>query len=60
MALPKRKISKARKRKRRTHDKLSKPGLVTCPQCRESKLPHRVCGYCGYYKGRTAEVKEEA
>jgi large subunit ribosomal protein L32 len=23
-----------------------------CPQCRETKLPHRVCPHCGYYKGR--------
>ena len=23
-----------------------------CPQCGELKLPHQVCGSCGYYKGR--------
>ena len=33
---------------------------MECPQCKQAKLPHRVCGNCGYYKGRTAEVKEEA
>ena len=59
MALPKRRISKARKRLRRTHYKLQAPGLIECPQCREVKLPHRICGNCGFYKGRTAEVKEE-
>jgi len=59
MALPKRRHSKTRKRLRRTHYKLRGQTLVSCPQCRQAKLPHRVCGNCGYYKGRTAEVKEE-
>jgi large subunit ribosomal protein L32 len=43
-----------------THYKLDRPGYVNCPQCKQAKLPHRVCGNCGYYKGRTVEVKEEA
>ena len=24
----------------------------TCPQCGAVKLPHRVCGNCGYYNKR--------
>ncbi|MDI3546480.1 MAG: large subunit ribosomal protein [Halanaerobiales bacterium] len=52
MAVPKRKTSKARKRKRRTHWKLNTPNLVECPQCHELKLSHRVCPACGYYKGK--------
>ena len=28
------------------------PGLSVCPNCHESKLPHRVCPRCGYYKGK--------
>ncbi|NLP37226.1 MAG: 50S ribosomal protein L32 [Firmicutes bacterium] len=52
MAVPKRKTSKQRRNKRRTHWKLTVPGLVSCPQCHEPKLPHRVCVHCGYYKGR--------
>ncbi|GGA33352.1 50S ribosomal protein L32 [Kroppenstedtia guangzhouensis] len=51
MAVPKRRTSKSRKRKRRTHFKLSVPGMVKCPQCGEMKLSHRVCTECGYYKG---------
>ncbi|NLM53232.1 MAG: 50S ribosomal protein L32 [Firmicutes bacterium] len=54
MAVPKRKTSKQRRNKRRTHWKLTVPGLVSCPQCHEPKLPHRVCVHCGYYKGREA------
>ena len=35
MAVPQRRISKTRKRMRRTHFKLSVEGLVTCPNCGE-------------------------
>lgn len=50
MAVPKRKISKSRRDKRRTHYKLSVPGMSVCPKCGEIKLPHRVCKSCGTYK----------
>jgi large subunit ribosomal protein L32 len=52
MAVPKRKVSKTRKNKRRTHWKTKAPGLVKCAKCDELVLPHRVCPHCGYYKGR--------
>ncbi|MCK5011415.1 MAG: 50S ribosomal protein L32 [Deltaproteobacteria bacterium] len=60
MALPKRRLSKSRKRKRRTHDCLSPVNLTTCPQCSEPKLPHHVCPHCGTYKSREViKIKEE-
>ncbi len=52
MALPKRQHSKQRSRKRRTHWKLDVPDLSVCPQCRKPILSHRVCPFCGFYKGR--------
>ncbi|MEE9221247.1 MAG: 50S ribosomal protein L32 [candidate division NC10 bacterium] len=52
MGLPKRRHSNARTRKRRAHDALSVPAFTVCPQCRERKLPHRVCPSCGTYRGR--------
>ncbi len=53
MAVPKRKTSKSKKNKRRASAyRLSKVTLVECPQCHEPKLPHRVCGSCGYYKNK--------
>lgn len=52
MAVPVRKTSKTRKRKRRTHYKLVVPGMVKCPECGELKLAHRVCKECGTYKGQ--------
>ena len=42
MAVPFRRTSKTVKRKRRTHDKLTAPTLVTCPNCGEYTLPHKV------------------
>ena len=52
MAVPFRKISKTRRDKRRTHFKLSVPGMVNCDKCGELKLALRVCKVCGSYKGR--------
>jgi large subunit ribosomal protein L32 len=59
MANPKHKISRARRDKRRAHHALATPTLTLCPQCREPKLPHRVCLSCGTYRGRDViPVKE--
>jgi large subunit ribosomal protein L32 len=53
MAVPKRKTSKARRDKRKSANmKMTAPGLSTCPQCHEPKLPHRVCPNCNYYDGK--------
>ncbi len=51
MALPKRRHSKTRKNKRRTHDRLKGNSMSVCPECKSPKLPHRVCLVCGHYKG---------
>ncbi|MFH1674031.1 MAG: 50S ribosomal protein L32 [Pseudomonadota bacterium] len=59
MAVPKRKTSKSRRDKRKSQWKTAAPGLSVCPQCNESKLPHRACPSCGTYKGRTIEETEE-
>ncbi|MCK5809237.1 50S ribosomal protein L32 [bacterium] len=53
MAVPKRKHCKARSRKRRGgHVKLKVVSVITCPQCSEPMLPHRVCPSCGFYRGK--------
>ena len=53
MAVPKKKVSKARRDKRRSSVwKLEAPSLSKCTQCGELKRPHRVCPVCGYYQGR--------
>lgn len=59
MAVPKRRVSRQRRDSRRANWKLDVPGFVKCPQCHEFKMPHRMCGACGYYKGREV-VKKDA
>jgi large subunit ribosomal protein L32 len=53
MAVPKRKISKARRDSRKSQNmKLTAPTIVECKQCHEPTVPHRVCSSCGYYDGK--------
>ena len=59
MAVPKRKHSKARQRKRRTHVKATPPTLANCDRCLQPKMPHRVCPNCGHYAGRQVIDVEE-
>ncbi len=59
MAVPKKKISKQRKHKRRTHYKLAAPGFVACPKCHALKLPHVVCKACGSYNGKEVVAMED-
>ncbi len=44
--------SHSKVRSRRANLKLKKPNLVKCPNCGNWILPHKVCPYCGYYKGK--------
>ena len=59
MAVPKGKVSKARRTSRRANWKLEMPGIVECPQCHQMKLAHRVCKNCGYYNGVQVVKKDE-
>jgi len=60
MAHPKRKTSKTRRDKRRTHYKLSEKMLVQCPTTGEFHMPHRAFWHEGklYYKGQVVMEKE--
>jgi len=59
MALPKRKHSKSRRDKRRSaNSKLTAATLSVCPQCKKIRMPHRVCPFCGYYKGKPVVIVE--
>jgi large subunit ribosomal protein L32 len=59
MAVPKHKLSKSRRGKRRTHQKIEGLNLSTCPECGEPTQPHHACPSCGAYKGRTVTAEEE-
>ena len=53
-AVPKKKPSKSRAKKRRTAwaKKHQLPEFQPCPQCEKPRLPHTVCSFCGYYNGK--------
>ena len=61
MAHPKRKHSKSRTRKRRSqyYGSLTQPEMMECANCGNTKLLHRACPSCGYYRGRQVIEAEE-
>ena len=64
MAVPKCKVSKARRDSRRSsNSKLTAVGLNKCsnPECNEMVSSHCVCKVCGYYNGKKVlNVKKDA
>ena len=60
MAHPKRKTSKTRRDKGRTHKKLSEQTIATCPTTDEPHLYHRAHWSEGklYYKGKVVMEKD--
>lgn len=53
MAVPKGKVSRTRRDKRRSsHWKLPAPAVVKCSNCGTFVLPHHACKACGKYDGR--------
>ncbi|HJW84680.1 MAG TPA: 50S ribosomal protein L32 [Anaerolineae bacterium] len=65
--LPKRKLSKGARNRRRSHLALSAKSLAICPSCKSAMRPHHVCPECGKYRGvevidmeaKTAKKKTE-
>jgi len=60
MPLPKRRHSKTRRDKRRTHLKLAAPNFFESYYCNETKLSLHACPICGYYKDRMVFVPKES
>jgi len=52
MAVPKKRHTKSRRNRRRSHHALGKVKLSLCSKCKEPILPHHFCLFCGTYKGR--------
>jgi large subunit ribosomal protein L32 len=59
MAVPKKKVSKQRRRKRRGSQKAEMPTVSRCSKCGDPKIPHRVCPSCGTYNGKQVIEVEE-
>jgi len=59
MAVPKRRQSKSRSRKRNSHNAVKPRQLAKCPQCGTLCPTHVVCPTCGYYQGRVLVDHED-
>jgi large subunit ribosomal protein L32 len=61
-ALPKRKVSRIRRDRKRAHYlRVKTAQMVPCPQCHSLRLAYHVCANCGTYKGvEVIEVEESA
>ena len=59
MAVPKRRTSRSKRDKRRSHDAIGTAPRSSCPHCGAAKLPHRVCASCGTYRGREVIQTDE-
>lgn len=59
MAVPKRRITKRRQGERRNdkHGKVVTTQRAICSNCGNKVMPHSVCGYCGFYKGKKILAK---
>jgi large subunit ribosomal protein L32 len=52
MPTPKRRHTKSKRDRRRSHHALKPKLFSSCPKCGEPIMPHRICFNCGNYAGR--------
>lgn len=60
MAVPRSRMSNARKNSKRAHHAKKPKNCASCSNCGSMRLPHHVCPSCGYYNNRSVLKKEEA
>ncbi len=58
MAVPKRKHSKSRTKKRQAKYKAASKKVISCSNCGAPTLPHRICDECGHYRGQLVIEKD--
>ncbi|PIS01409.1 MAG: 50S ribosomal protein L32 [Chlamydiae bacterium CG10_big_fil_rev_8_21_14_0_10_35_9] len=52
MAVPRSRVSNARKNSRRAHHAKKPKNTSNCTNCQKPKLAHRICPHCGHYANR--------
>ena len=57
MAVPRNRLSNARKNKRRAHDHKKPKSLGKCSNCGVEVVPHRICAACGFYNKKQIITK---
>ncbi len=50
MAVPRNRLSNARKNSKRAHHAKRPKQLTVCASCQKPRLPHHSCQACGTYK----------
>jgi len=52
MSVPAKRRPSSSKRRRAAHFAIQATRTSSCPKCGKAILPHRVCPFCGSYKGK--------
>lgn len=60
MAVPRNRHSNARKNSKRAHHAKSSTKVYSCSSCGKERLAHRICLFCGHYKGELRTKQEVA
>lgn len=60
MAVPRNRLSNARKNSKRAHHAKTPKMMSACVNCGNARLPHSICASCGAYGKRIVIQKEEA
>ena len=59
MAVPRNRMSNARKNSKRAHHAKQPKQCSACSNCGAIHLPHRMCSSCGHYNNRAVIKTEE-
>lgn len=59
MAVPRNRVSNAKKNSRRSHHAKTPKNTSACPTCGAARLSHRICPACGHYGSRAINAKAE-
>jgi large subunit ribosomal protein L32 len=59
MAVPRNRLSNARKNSKRAHHAKKPKQMAKCSKCNEPKLPHHICQKCGSYGDRVVIAQSE-
>lgn len=59
MAVPRNRLSNARKNSKRAHHAKKPKNCSACSNCGTLRLSHRICPSCGYYNNRPVVKQAE-
>ncbi len=59
MAVPRNRLSNARKNSKRAHHAKKPKNPTACSNCGSFRIQHHACSACGFYDGRPFLKKEE-